>query len=149
MRTRHMPQQLPLLDLETSALKEQLAGAYEYSHDLDRQLQHTRQELAQARTSIADLQTKLDGARQAGRYALDMAYSRIETLQTQCDFLYDLLKTPTKPSSAASPPDEGALSAWMRQELTKLLTVCHPDKWHGNPAAEELTKHVIAIRQRM
>jgi ssDNA-binding Zn-finger/Zn-ribbon topoisomerase 1 len=35
------------------------------------------------------------------------------------------------------------------RELTRLIALAHPDKWQGHPAATELTKALLAARQRL
>ena len=35
------------------------------------------------------------------------------------------------------------------RELRRLAAACHPDRWSGSPVAEEATKQVLDLRQRV
>jgi glucose-6-phosphate-specific signal transduction histidine kinase len=132
------PQQLslPVPDLLAAiAQQKELAQVQAACEELHRENQRLKEELVKVR--------------QAGRDAPDEAYRRIHALQIQCDFLYELLRTPTSHSRAASRPEALAQRTWMHRELTTLLATIHPDKWSDHPAATELTKNVIELRQRL
>jgi hypothetical protein len=92
------------------------------------------------------LKDELHAVRLAARQALDEAYRRIE----QWEWCYDTLRgASSTQSSATLPPDALAQRTWMHRELTKLLAIAHPDKWSGSSVAEEVTKHIIDMRQRL
>jgi hypothetical protein len=108
-----------------------------------------REELARGHARITDLeaenQRQQEELRIAGRaywQDLDEAYRRLDTWRKA----YELLREHHQEQPA--PP--GAIErAWIERELTRLVAVTHPDKWAGSPAAEELTKQVLALRQRV
>jgi hypothetical protein len=115
-----------------------------------------REKLTRAKEGVNDLyeenralKDELRAVRLAGRQALDTVYRRLDALQANNDFLYELLRTPTSPSHVASRPDALAHRTLVHHELTKLLSVVHPDKWQGSPVAEELTKAVLELRERL
>jgi septal ring factor EnvC (AmiA/AmiB activator) len=140
MTRRQSPEQLdlPISLTEASRLQQELAQAEAYINDIQTERDNLK-------TQYARLSKAFNEIVQSSGKRIDEQSRQISRLQTQCDFLYERLKTDTRPSRAVPTPGH----RWIRDELTKLLAVCHPDKWHGNPAAEELTKHVIVLRGRV
>lgn len=50
----------------------------------------------------------------------------------------------------SSPPASSAERQALVKDLTRMLTVCHPDRWGGESAvAHELTKHLVSLRDRL
>lgn len=80
-------------------------------------------------------------AKLSAEKALLEAKSKILMLQTLCDGMVDHQRW----KAQETPVDQ----TWLIREMTRLLTLCHPDKWHGSPVAEELTKHVLEVRHRL
>lgn len=48
-----------------------------------------------------------------------------------------------------APPASSAERQMLGKMLTQLLTICHPDRWQDSPVATEITKHLIAVRDRL
>jgi chromosome segregation ATPase len=129
-------------DEEAEALRQQLRAT-------EAQFQETQTRL---RAQLDEAQDQLHDTRMAqlaavkGRleadHALREAKGKILMLETLCSNLHALLR---HPSPDAPPADQ----AWLVKELTRLLSVCHPDKWQGAAVAEELTKEVLKVRQRL
>jgi hypothetical protein len=155
MKTRKRPAQL---DLPTT-LQEQLARTTQRLcvQQAEGALLRGQLELAQAerQVMITERDMLVDQLQEAklaqwtavsDRLVLDKALreanAKILLLQTMADNLHDMLRLQT---ADPVPADQ----AWLVKELTRLLSVCHPDKWRGSPVAEELTKAVLAVRQRL
>jgi hypothetical protein len=123
---------------QTVSLQEQLDRATAYMQAQNAACASLQQHLHEAKlaqwTAVSD--------RLASTKALVEATAKIVMLQTRVDGLNDLLRQQTP---APVPADQ----AWLVKELTRLLSVCHPDKWQGAAVAEELTKAVLAVRQRL
>jgi hypothetical protein len=162
MRTTHKrPTQLDLQGTlaQTVSLQEQLARSMERLcvQQAEGALLRGQLELAQAERNVAMAERdvvvdQLHEARMAQLAAvsdrlkadkqLREAKSQILVLQSMADGLIEVLRQRTQ---EAPPVDQ----AWLVKELTRLLTVCHPDKWQNSPVAEALTKEVLAVRQRL
>lgn len=48
-----------------------------------------------------------------------------------------------------APPTSSAERQMLVKDLTRLLAVCHPDRWQDSPVATEISKQLIAIRDRL
>jgi hypothetical protein len=123
---------------QTVSLQEQLDRATAYMQAQNAACASLQQHLHEAKlaqwTAVSD-RLVLDKA-------LREANAKILMLQTMADSLHDRLRQQT-------PEPVGADQAWLVKELTRLLSVCHPDKWQNSPVAEELTKEVLKVRQRL
>jgi hypothetical protein len=129
---------------EPPSVEERLEYAIAHIREQSTECAELRQHLTELRAELREAHTQRYAALadcQAAQKALLEAKSQILMLQTMSDGLYDLLRGKTH-----EPPAD---QAWLVKELTRLLSVCHPDKWQGAPVAEELTKEVLKVRQRL
>lgn len=79
-------------------------------------------------------------------------HTTIRTLTRERDTLqagYDRLLTEVRQLRRLKAPDAPSTARLVR-ELTRVLTLIHPDKWGGDSAvALECTKHLVALRARI
>lgn len=134
------PEQLSfsLSRADATRLQEQLARAE--AHILD--LQCERDDL---KTKVSRLHAELTACHKANRQASSEAYRKIDQLQHTVDVLFKTLKIETRTRHTLPTPDRAALVG----ELTTLVALVHPDKHCGAPLAEELTKAVLTLRERV
>jgi hypothetical protein len=144
MKGRRHPTQLELPGtlLETVSLQEDLERATAYIQEQRAECDELRRQLAESQAQYRGANAKLTKFHQMGMGGLLEAKSKIRMLEMLCDSLKLLL---LEKAQTAPPVDQ----PWLLKELTRLLTICHPDKWQGSPVAEELTKQVLVVRQRL
>lgn len=107
-------------------------------HDLQEQLAQAKSELAyvkemnrQHEVHISVLQESLAESREAQRrLQLDLIRARGEQLIQY---------------SAGS----GLAPRWVEQDVLRLISLAHPDKWQDAPAATEITKELLALRDHL
>jgi phage shock protein A len=143
------PEQLDLpgtrVEPAPPSVEERLEWAIDHIHEQEDENAVLRQHLTELRTELREAKEAQGTAvrdRLTAEKALSEARSQIRLLQTLSDGLGDLLRQKAR---EALPADQ----AWLLQEITRFLTICHPDKWQGSPVAEELTKAVLVVRQRL
>jgi chromosome segregation ATPase len=130
---------------EPPSVQQRLEYALAHIQEQDVECTELRQYITELRAELREVQTARLAAvsdRLKADNQLREAKSQILVLQTMSDGLIDLLRQRTQ---EAPPVDQ----TWLLKEVTRLLTVCHPDKWQGSAVAEELTKEVLAVRQRL
>ena len=145
---RHKAQQLALpctLD-EAAQLHEEIASLRSHLNQVCEQLAIRSEDAIQAKWEIAALRrqvsqvtTDRDSWRnhyQTNQLLLSLAHAEIKRLSVQ-----------------GAPPLQLSLQEWVGQELQKLLTVAHPDKWsQGQPATalgHDVAAAINTIRQRL
>lgn len=145
-KQRHAPEQLSLPGTlpVPPTIEDELESAVAYIHtqraeyaELQQQLREVGRQLREAKTERSAAIT----ARLIAEGALQTAQITILLLESRALDREEFWRQQTQ-----TPPVD---QSWLLREMTRLLTLCHPDKWQGSPVAEELTKHVLEVRQRL
>jgi chromosome segregation ATPase len=130
--------QLGLFDIELQKEVQDLKAALEWERTqrlrTEARLDDAKQHYRRLRHKCADLTAELQGKN-----------GWIQSLQGRVA----LLELAMQSKKALAPEDPAIAPDALDRALKLLAAQVHPDRWQGSPIAEELTKEVLALRDRV